>query len=68
MPVVTYPSATEVQIDITLADLGLAVDSIELGFATGWCGPPEYYCDHFPDGWGYPYDSWNPGLFYSLSW
>jgi hypothetical protein len=68
VPVVTYPSATEVQIDVTLADLGLAVDSIELGFATGWCGPPEYYCDHFPDGWGYPYDSWSPGLFYSLSW
>ena len=67
-PVVSYPSATEVQLDITLADLGLSLDSLSLGFASGWCGPDEYYCDHFPDGWGYPYDSWNPSAFYDLSW
>lgn len=67
-PVVSYPSATEVQLDITVADLGLSLDSLSLGFASGWCGPDEYYCDHFPDGWGYPYDSWNPSAFYDLSW
>jgi hypothetical protein len=67
-PIVSYPSPTEVQFDLTLADMGLALDAISFGFATGWCGPDEYYCDHYPDGWGYPYDTWNPSLFYELSW
>lgn len=67
-PVVSYPSDTVVQLDITLADLGLSLDTLSLGFASGWCGPPEYYCDHFPDGWGYPYDTWYSSLFFDLSW
>ena len=37
-------------------------------FAAGWCGPDEYYCDHYPDGWGYPYVGWSPWLFYSIDW
>lgn len=65
---VSYPSAYEVQLDITIADLGLSLDTISLGFASGWCGPDTYYCDHFPDGWGYPYVSWSPSLFFDLSW
>ncbi len=67
-PGLSYPSETQVQVDIDIADMGLSLDSISLGFASGWCGPDEYYCDHFPDGWGYPYDTWNPALFFSLSW
>ncbi|MDP2310303.1 MAG: choice-of-anchor J domain-containing protein [Pseudomonadota bacterium] len=67
-PGLSYPSATEVQIDLNLADMGLSLDTLSLGFASGWCGPDEYYCDHFPDGWGYPYDTWSPGLFFALSW
>ncbi len=67
-PVVTYPSPTEMQFDIPVADMGLVVDSVSFGFATGWCGPDEYYCDHFPDGWGYPYAGWAPSLFFDLTW
>ncbi|MFN7146982.1 MAG: hypothetical protein ACK4YP_24625, partial [Myxococcota bacterium] len=67
-PVASYPSATEVQLDLQLADMGLALDTFSLGFASGWCGPDTYYCDHFPNGWGYPYDTWNPNLFFDLSW
>lgn len=67
-PGLSYPSPTEVQIDIALADMGLSLDTLSLGFASGWCGPDEYYCDHFPDGWGYPYDVWSPSLFFDLSW
>ncbi|MDP2314544.1 MAG: choice-of-anchor J domain-containing protein [Pseudomonadota bacterium] len=67
-PTVSYPSDTEVQVDIALADMGLSLDSLALGFASGWCGPDEYYCDHFPNGWGYPYDIWSPSLFFDLSW
>jgi hypothetical protein len=67
-PVVTYPDATTVRFEIALDDIGLLVDSLSLGIASGWCGPPDYYCDHYPDGWGYPYDSWNPSAFFDLSW
>ncbi|MES2639928.1 MAG: choice-of-anchor J domain-containing protein [Myxococcota bacterium] len=67
-PGLSYPSPTEVQIDLALADMGLSLDTLSLGFASGWCGPDEYYCDHFPDGWGYPYDTWNPSVFFDLSW
>lgn len=67
-PVVSYPSDTVVQLDITLADLGLTLDSLSIGFASGWCGPPEYYCDHYPDGWGYPYDTWYSSRFFDWSW
>jgi hypothetical protein len=67
-PVLSYPTETQVQVDITLADLGLSLDTLSLGFASGWCGPDTYYCDHYPDGWGYPYVSWAPSLFFELSW
>jgi hypothetical protein len=64
----SYPSATEVQVDIELADMELSLDTLSLGFASGWCGPDSYYCDHFPNNWGYPYDTWSPTLFFDLSW
>lgn len=67
-PVLSYPSPTEVQLDIVIADLGLSLDALSLGFASGWCGPDEYYCDHFPNGWGYPYHAWSPDLFFDLAW
>ena len=52
----------------SLADMDLAVSSINMGLAAGWCGPPEYFCDHFPDNWGYPYDTFSTSSWYSLSW
>lgn len=66
----TYGAST-VQIDIPLDAMGLAQDSISVGWGSGWCGEPDYYCDHMPDGWGYPYDDtygWDPGLWYDLDW
>ena len=50
-----------------LADMGLNSNSIDLGLAAGWCGPPEYYCDHYPDNWGYPYESMDTGLWFEAS-
>ncbi len=50
------------------AAMDLAIDSFSMGFGAGWCGPPSYYCDHFPDGWGYPYDSYSSGSWLDLEW
>lgn len=52
----------------SLSDLALAEQTLSLGLASGWCGPPEYFCDHLPDGWGYPYDSFSSGEWIPLSW
>ncbi len=67
-PVVSYPDASTVQIDVSITALGLSFDSFTLGFGVGWCGEPDYYCDHFPDGWGYPYSGYDPSGWYELSW
>lgn len=67
-PTVTFPDATTVRFSIPIADAGFLVTSMELGFASGWCGPDEYWCDHYPDGWGYPYDSWDPSEWFSMTW
>ncbi len=63
-----FPSSTEVLWTWEAADMGLALDTISMGFGAGWCGPPDYFCDAFPDGWGYPYDSWTSADFFTLSW
>jgi len=49
-------------------DLDLALTQFEIGFASGWCGPPEYYCDQYPDGWGYPYVSFNTSQWFDIEW
>ncbi len=64
----TFESDRSVLLTVALDDLDLAEDSLTLGFGAGWCGPPTYYCDHFPDGWGYPYDTFSPGGWIELSW
>ena len=46
----------------SLADMGLGQNALSFGFASGWCGPPEYFCDHYPNGWGYPYVTFSSGL------
>ena len=51
--------------------MDLTLDEVRFGFGAGWCGPPDYYCDHWPDGWGYPYDSesgFSTSGWYELSW
>ena len=36
-------------------DADLILDRFSVGLAAGWCGPDYgYFCDHFPNGWGYP--------------
>ena len=65
-----YLSPTEVMMSWPVADLGSITSGLAIGFGTTWCGPPEYYCDHFPDGWGYGYDSggFYPSFWFDLSW
>lgn len=65
---VEYTSETELILRWSLSDMDLSVDSVSMGLAAGWCGPPEYFCDHFPDNWGYPYDSFTTSGWYTLSW
>jgi hypothetical protein len=61
---VDFPSAKEVVISVDIASLGLLQDEVSIGFASGFCGGSSYYCDHYPDAWGDPY---NAGFFTS-SW
>ncbi len=55
-----------VEWDPTVMDL--SIDGFSMGFGAGWCGPPDFYCDSFPDAWGYPYDSYDPGEWHDLEW
>lgn len=67
-PTVSYPDSYTVQLDISVEAMGLSDSDFTLGFGSGWCGSPDYYCDHFPNDWGYPYDSFSTGDWYTLSW
>jgi hypothetical protein len=64
---VTDVSATEAQIDVDLSLVGLVVDTVEIGFAAGFC-PATFYCDHYPDGWGDPYSGMATSSWFSLQW
>ncbi len=67
-PTISYPDAYTVQWDIPITGLALSFDELSLGFGAGWCGEPDYYCDHFPDNWGYPYVSYSTADWFTLSW
>ncbi len=67
-PVISYPDATTVQWDLPVAYLQVSFDELSIGFGAGWCGEPDYYCDHFPDGWGYPYVGYSTANWFTLSW
>ena len=41
-----------------ISDMSLSQNSITMGLASGWCGPPVYFCDQYPDGWGWPWVSY----------
>ena len=66
----TYVSSTELMMSWNTDDMDLVLDRFDIGLAAGWCGPPEFFCDHFPNGWGWPYDgtTFDPGDWYSVSW
>ncbi len=66
---VSYPDSVTVQVDVPIEPLGLFYDSLSLGFAASWCGKAlGYYCDHFPDNWGYPYTSMDTASWFTLTW
>ena len=64
----TFPGNDDVILSFDSADMGLLTDSFSLGLAAGWCGPPDYYCDHFPDYWGYPYDAFSSSRWFDVRW
>ena len=68
--VATELSETEVMLSWSIEELDTITTSLAIGFGTTWCGAPEYYCDHFPDGWGYGYDSENfdPSRWFDIRW
>ena len=65
---VEFLSGTELELTWAVEDMALSQDSFKLGLAAGWCGPDSYYCDHFPDGWGYPYVSFTMEDWVEISW
>jgi hypothetical protein len=65
---VTFPDAYTVEFDLPVSSLGLLLTEISFGWGSGWCGPPDYYCDQWPDAWGYPYDSFTTSNWMELSW
>jgi hypothetical protein len=64
----TFPGDDDVILSFDSTDMGLLTDSFSLGLAAGWCGPPDYYCDHFPDYWGYPYDAFSSSRWFDIRW
>ncbi len=71
---ISEPTVTEIDdysilISIDIADMGLLLDTMNMGFASGFCGMGVYYCDHFPNGWGDPYQAGLvTDLWYEMSW
>jgi len=65
---VTAIDADTVQLDIPLEPLGLALDSMNIGFAAGFCGGADQYCDHHPNGWGDPYSDFFPSRWTTVRW
>lgn len=64
----TAPDAFTLRLEWALADMELAAEAFTIGLAAGWCGPDTYYCDHHPDGWGYPYVSFSSAMFFPVDW
>jgi hypothetical protein len=50
------------------AVMDLTLNQFSMGFGAGWCGPPTYYCDSFPDAWGYPYEGYDSGMWLDFAW
>jgi hypothetical protein len=64
----SFPDDHHILLSFDSADMDLALDQFKIGFAAGWCGPPEYYCDQYPNNWGYPYVSFSTGRWFDVSW
>ncbi len=68
-PMVTNVNERTIQIDLPLETLDLAADRVEIGFASGFCGGDVYFCDHFPNNWGDPFNAGlNTTVWLPLTW
>jgi hypothetical protein len=68
-PTVFTVDEDTLQIDVPIATMRLSANQVRAGFAAGFCGDPTYFCDHFPNGWGDPYNvGLNTALWLPLSW
>ncbi|MSQ01836.1 MAG: hypothetical protein EXR71_08080 [Myxococcales bacterium] len=67
-PTVSYPDANTVQFDLPVEYMKLTFQEISIGFGAGWCGEPDYYCDHYPDRWGYPYTGYDTTDWFNMEW
>ena len=52
----------------SLSSMELVQNQIVLGFGTGYCGSETYYCDHYPDAWGAPYQGFIQSRWATVSW
>jgi len=68
-PVIVTLDDRRVAIDIDLSSMDLSEDSLSIGIAAGWCGGATYFCDHYPDDWGDPYQTYLvTDLWFDLAW
>ena len=63
----TFPDSHTVVLSWSISDMGLSIDTF-LWFGSGVVWPANYFCDHYPNGWGYPYISFDPGSWYTATW
>ncbi len=68
-PAVDWVDADTVVISWDLAPMQLLLDRLSIGFAAGFCGGETYYCDHYANGWGDPYQvGFDETRWFDLSW
>ncbi|TNE89904.1 MAG: hypothetical protein EP330_10055 [Deltaproteobacteria bacterium] len=67
-PTVTELDANTIQLDIDVPTLELVQNRLTVGFGAGYCGSSVYYCDHYPDAWGAPYQGMDFSLWAPMEW
>jgi hypothetical protein len=67
-PTVTTLDDYSVLIEIDTSTMGLTLDRVDAGFGSGFCGGADFYCDHFPDGWGSLSSGFDERLWVTLDW
>ena len=65
---VVWRSDTEVELAWDTSLMGLTTNELRVGLAAGTCDTDDYWCDHFPDGWGDPYVSFSSAEWFSMEW
>ncbi|MCO4745743.1 MAG: choice-of-anchor J domain-containing protein [Proteobacteria bacterium] len=60
--------AQTVLIQLPIPEMQLVQNVVTIGWGTGYCGSASYYCDHFPDGWGAPYQGMDMTLWATMAW